>query len=90
MGEKFSWGEAIALARTAKSDTRTYLGAAVNGLTYPTSRADILTVVKTLALAKNDSDLDSYFLPFPTGPEEASADEISAAEAELEASIVFH
>lgn len=89
--------EAIDLATCAAADPATYLGAAINGLTSPTSNADLALMVALTrfagepmksfipiaAIQSNESDPDAARAPEP------DAQELAAAEAVLEHTIIF-
>ncbi|OFS67513.1 MULTISPECIES: hypothetical protein [Trueperella] len=89
--------EAIDLATCAAADPATYLGAAINGLTSPTSNADLALMVALTRFAgepmksfipiatiqSNESDTDAARAPEP------DEQELAAAEAILDQTIIF-
>ena len=77
------WAEMISLARSAASDPSTELGAAVAGWSYPASMIDLLGIVADFGRQA------SKVFPFKQTRPSASADEVAAAQAELEESIQF-
>lgn len=87
--------EAIDLATCAAEDPATYLGAAINGLTCPTTNADLAIMV---ALTRIVGDELRTFIPITDSAnpapdaviDEPVMGEREEAEAILEQTIIFH
>ncbi|MFJ2502547.1 hypothetical protein [Microbacterium sp. NPDC087592] len=88
LGDGLSWGEVKILIEEYASDPATHYGAELAGWSYPASTRELILLVATIRDEKAVKKLMPWALQTKTGPK-ATPDEITAAEAELEADIVF-
>lgn len=88
LGGDLTWGEAKLLLEEASADPATQLGAELAEWAYPATLPMLLTLA---AQVGNEKALKNV-MPWSTALQSrtgASTDEIAAAEAELEAGIIF-
>lgn len=87
LGDGLSWGEAKLLLEEAAADPSTALGAELAGWSYPATHVDLFSLIATIG--NKDAAMKVMPWAFGGGRQSASDAEIAAANAELEASIVF-
>ena len=88
LGGAILWGEAKLLIESAAQDTSTALGAKLAGWAYPASMPDLLTLVASIGNERAAKKIMPWTLGRKTDTDKATADEIAAANAELEAGFI--
>jgi hypothetical protein len=90
LGDGLTWGEAKLLLEEASGDTGTALGAKLAGWSYRASTREMLSLIAEIGDAKASKKLMPWVLPDPRrSGSTADAVEVAAAQAELEAGLVF-
>ncbi|GGH34238.1 hypothetical protein [Microbacterium album] len=90
LGDAVTWGEAKLLIEEAAADPSTAFGAELAGWAYPASMPALLGLIAQIGDAKASKRVMPWAMENPRRPKEtATPDEVAAAEAELEAGIVF-
>ncbi|MFF7683160.1 hypothetical protein ACFZA2_10395 [Microbacterium sp. NPDC007973] len=87
LGGAVSWGEARDLINEAAADPGTQLGAKLAGWAYPASIPQLLMLVAQTG--KASKKVMPWALKTPRAEDQASPDEVAAAQASLEDGIVF-
>ncbi|WP_236720211.1 hypothetical protein [Rathayibacter sp. VKM Ac-2630] len=82
-----TWGEAKALLEDAAGDPGTAFGAELAGWAYPASTLQLIGVITAATHPKSTRALMPWVLERPASA--APPDEVAAAQAELEAGVVF-
>lgn len=90
LGDGVTWGEAKTLLEQAAADGGTAFGAELAGWAYPASIPQLLSLVAQVGDWKAAKKVMPWAMEsIPKRTTQATADEIAAADAELEAEIVF-
>jgi hypothetical protein len=90
LGDGLSWGEAKLLIEEAAEDPSTAFGAELADWAYPASLPDLLTLVATIGNQRASMKVMPWVMKNPrTAGPAATPDEVAAADAELDAGIVF-
>jgi hypothetical protein len=88
LGDRVTWGEAKTLLEAAVEDGSTWLGADLGGWAYPASMPELLSIAAAIGDWKAAKKVMPWAMESPRR-QSASAEEVEAAQAELEAGIVF-
>lgn len=91
LGDGLLWGEAKTLLEEAAADGGTALGAELAGWAYPASMVQLITLSAQIGDSKVFRKVAPWALDNPRRRKQnqATPDEIAAAQAELEAEFVF-
>ncbi|WP_291053731.1 hypothetical protein [Herbiconiux sp.] len=92
LGDALSWGEAKILLEDAAVDGGTPLGAELSGWAYQASMIELLSLMAQIGDPKVAKRVMPWALELPgrkAGAPAASAAEVAAANAELDADFVF-
>ena len=91
LGDRLSWGEAKTLLEEAAGDGGTALGAELAGWAYPASMPQLIALSAQIGDPKTARRVMPWAMDNPRRKKQnqATPDEIAAAQAELEAEFVF-
>jgi hypothetical protein len=87
LGDGLTWGEAHTLLVEAAADPSTALGAKLAGWAYPASIPQLLVLIAHTG--KASKKVMPWALKVPRAEDQATPDEVAAAQADLEDGIVF-
>lgn len=91
MGDGVTWGEARTLIEEAAADGGTAIGAELAGWAYPASIRQLIELSALIGSQKVAKQVMPWAMENPRRKQkdQPTADEVAAAQAELEAGIVF-
>lgn len=91
LGDGVTWGEAKTLLEEAIADGSTHIGAHLAGWAYPASIPALIALTAQIGDPKVSRKLMPWAMENPRAKQQnkATPDEVAAAQAELEAGIVF-
>lgn len=90
LGGAVSWGEALTLLQDAAGDPSTAFGAELAGWSFPATVPTLLGLIAQVGNEKASRRIMPWTLKLSDSGAKATAEEIAAAQRELEDGIVFN